>query len=159
MTCKLPMIDPNAFNICTEIFRKLYPTRQPDLNLEQVDHSLSVIPTDPKDVNIVAPASANIISQCLKNVFTDGKITLGDFPIILKTINDVAKNVNGIKLANVTPAAVIDVLEVIICVVFQMVLPGREYDIARTILVPAFSLLRTNVSTKKSLKMLLSCKQ
>src|SRR6476646_5236735 len=150
-------MDPHIFSTSANIFQQLFPERQLRMSLSDVDHALVSIPTNATEVNAIAPAAADTITACLKNVFTDGKMTLSDFPIILRTINDIAKNVNTLNILNVKASSVIDVLEVIICVVFQMVLPPGEYDIARTILVPAFGLLRTNITTSKTLKMLLCC--
>jgi hypothetical protein len=99
---------------------------------------------------IYAKQITSIIKKCMQDVMEDKLITISDIPILIKAIKDLASSVNDVndKLDAVTKIGshtLVPVLELVVCLVAQMIFNSTEYTIARNIISLSFELLQTEV--------------
>lgn len=101
---------------------------------------------DSKHLDLLAAA----VAKGMKEVFRDGRVTIGDVPAVLCMIREITREVNAmhskkraaVKLA---AASIIPLLRAVVCIVCEIFLPSLEYDLAIVIVNAAFSLLEMNV--------------
>jgi hypothetical protein len=134
------------------------------LRIDQVDHRLTTIPASPEIIKTLLSTNSfvNTLTDNIKLMILDKRLTLSDFPSMLKLISSVANTINKDTAIVVNdPNGVINVIEIIITVVLQMALPEADFDVMKTFCLPAFDLLRTRIeksgNNAKSWKQMFIC--
>jgi hypothetical protein len=91
------------------------------------------------------------MKTCLRDVFSDSKITFADIPVIINTVKALSLSVNGINdkvdvAIKVGVHTLVPILELILTIVAQMILTPPEFMIVKSIIGPCFDLLVTTVT-------------
>jgi hypothetical protein len=156
-----PTVENLIYSMATTVFDNITPrSQQPVISKADVDYALQQI-TDTIDTNsaykyltaedgVYMSKLILAIESGMRDVLSDNTVTIADVPAILTMIKLIGQNVNSIH--DKKDAAIqigihtfLPVIEVIVCLVAQMLLPPAEYQIAKSVIATGFDLLATNV--------------
>jgi hypothetical protein len=90
------------------------------------------------------------IADNMREILFDSEITINDVPIFLKMIKEITISVNNIHakkntIVQISIHSFIPIIQTIILLTCQMLLPKLQYDIAKNIIIYAFQLIETNL--------------
>lgn len=91
------------------------------------------------------------IESGMRDVFSDSAITMGDLSVIFKMVKEVAQSLNsihdkGTAVVEIGSHTLLPLIEIIIVLVAQMILPPGQFALMKTILGMAFDMLSTNIT-------------
>jgi len=118
-----------------------------------IDHWLTTIAVDEAAAKQFAQTDGveNIIADAMKDFVAAQPISVVDIPTALKMVNDVALKVVALPTMNLNANQIINALQTVIFMVLQTLLQSVDYDLLKTILIPAFNLLKTVIVNRKSI--------
>lgn len=151
-------LDETLLQAAKAVFRRLYPNRAVNDD-ELVDHRIalanaqinSAIALHYLQHDHTKLRLTHAISNAMRDVFFEGReLAVADTPVMLKMIRDAATNINqanatAVDIAPIDAKTLLSVVEVVMTMAIQMVLPPLDYDVAKTIIKVGFQLLATNV--------------
>lgn len=90
------------------------------------------------------------ITECMCGVFADGVVTLSDVPMVMKTVKELAKVMNSMQekrigYAEIRKDAIAPLIECILSILLQMMIPKPLLAIVQVVLKQSMELLGTDV--------------
>ena len=90
------------------------------------------------------------VTAGMQNILQDGKVTVTDVPAMLFMVRDIACNVSVMHakkdaVVQIAQHTLYTLVQAIVCLAAQMMMPAPEYLIAKAIVGAAFELLRSTM--------------
>lgn len=123
------------------------------LVITAADHWLTTLTLSPAAAQqfSTTPGVENVLTNVMKDFVSSRPIGVADVASALKMVNDAAVRIVALPGINLTAVQIINALQTVVFIVLQTLLPGADYDILKTILIPAFDLLKTVIVNRKSI--------
>jgi len=149
------------YDMAQRIFNNITPREQkPAIAKEDVDYALNlvtdVVHADNAFDYLVAEEGVYMrklvlaIESGMRDVLRDNAITVTDVPAVMRMIKEIGQSINQMHakrdaFVQIGIHTLLPMVEVIVCLVTQMIVPTAQYALARSIISVSFDLLSTNV--------------
>ena len=150
-----------ALNMAYKIFDAITPASlKADISKTDIEYALKQMTSTISSEQVFKYLTVNdgnmmqkiilAVQSGMRDVFQDQKVTWSDAPAISKMVKEIGQSLNSINTkkpiaVQVGTHTLLTLIETIVCLVVQMLLPAPEFGIAKTIIQMAFDLLSTNV--------------
>jgi hypothetical protein len=156
------IVNDFVVNIAKQIFNNITPSNvKPQVSQVDIEYTLGQLNAviNPSQALQYLTVNDNEYMQKLtlavesgmRNVFSDQAITMSDLPAVFKMVKQIAQSLNaihnkGTAVVEIGSHTLLPMLEVIIVLVAQMILPPAEFAMLRTVLGLAFDMLSTSIA-------------
>ncbi len=155
-------LENKVYQIATSVFNNITPQEQQSkISKEDVLYNLNNLNSviNSKDAfNYLTAGDGyytrqliSAIESGMRDVLKDGKVTITDAPAIIQMVKNVAQSVNSIEkkqsaIVQIGKHSLLPIIQIIMCLVGQMMLPSGEYVIVKNLLTISFELLDTTLA-------------